>query len=434
MSANTLARTITWTSWAAVAVSVGVSFGQRLPPGHRVVPYLLAHGALTALSAVAYVSLRKHRQHADFGAALRTLLVGAVVARVVLVPSSAFTTTDPARYLWDGAVALSGHDPYALTPADPALAALAARFPMPLDHHDVATCYPPLAIALFALAAATGPTLAFFAWKILLALASSATVLLAFRELRDSEAPERLAWIALSPILMFEAGVGAHLDTFAALSVVASLVCVRRERWGLAALAAGCAGAVKIIPGLVVIPLFFRAPRKVQFVLLAAAPAVVTTALAFALGMTPPGSLGFVAHNWSFAAPLWTAIYHYFPYDDDRTRAVLGVCGLLGFAAFGLRPGPIARNLRDAFAVGLLVSPVLYPWYGMTLAALSAFAPTAWSWGLFAALPLSYEVLDGYQATGRWTPQRWPMYAIVASVLVGALIDVVRAARSRNTT
>jgi hypothetical protein len=344
----------------------------------------------------------------------------------VLVPVASFTTTDVARYLWDGAVALGGWDPYALPPDSVPLLGLRERFPFPRDHREVATCYPPLAVGLFALAAGTGRHLAFFAWKALVALAGSFSVGLARDALRGSSREADVLLLALSPVLVLEGGVGGHLDAFSSLAVVAALWGAERGRWNLAALAAGAAGAVKLLPGLVVLPLLFRAPRKVWFGALALAPWACTMGLAQLLGMTPPGSLPQVAQHWSFAAPLWTALYARFPEDDERTRLALAAAGLLGIAVVSLRRN-LGKAVRDALGVGLVVSPVLYPWYGMPLAGAVVFAPSAWALGALAALPLSYEVLDGYQARGVWTPHRWPMHTITVVFFAGLALDLARA-------
>jgi hypothetical protein len=408
-----------------VAVSALAGLSARQPPGHRVVPYLVVHSALVVLCLGAWLRGRSLPEEVR-GRYLGALVVSGVVARWVLVPVPSFTTTDVERYLWDGAVALGGWDPYALPPDSVPLLGLRERFPFPRDHREVATCYPPLAVGLFALASVTGRHLAFFAWKALVALAGSLSVRFAWDALRGTPRAADVLLLALSPLLVLEAGVGGHLDAFSSLAVVVALWGVHRGRWNVAALAAGAAGAVKLIPGLVVVPLALRAPRKVWFTALAIVPWALTMGAAQLLGMTPPGSLPQVAQHWSFAAPLWSALYQRYPEDDERTRLGLAVAGLVGILLVSLRRSP-SKSVRDAFGVGLVVSPVLYPWYGMPLASAAAFAPSAWSLGALAVLPLSYEVLDGYQARGVWEPHRWPMHTITAVFLAGVALDLARA-------
>lgn len=390
------------------------------PPGHRVVPYLALHLALTlaALSLTALV-----RSAAD----LRALLVAAILTRLVNLRTPAFTTTDPARYLWDGAVALAGLDPYALSPLAPELTPLCARFPSPTDHLDVATCYPPLAVAAFALAAASGPALAMLTWKALLALASVLTGASA-----KGVAPPSVAVLLLAtPMLLLESAVGAHLDTLLALALAAALALALRHRWSSAALCLGAAIALKYLPAWTLLAFVLRAPRKALFAALALAPLALSYAVAQALGFTPPGSLPNVAASWSFAAPLWSALYARFPADDAVLRPALALAGALVTVALSLRRGPLARNVRDALLVQLIVSPVAYPWYGMSLAVACAFAPSATALAVLTALPFSYEVIDRYQSAGQWSPARWPLTLTTAAFALGIAVDAWLAWRAR---
>ncbi|MFO0602849.1 MAG: glycosyltransferase 87 family protein [Polyangiales bacterium] len=403
-------------AWLASVALVHVAAAQ--PAGERVAPYLAAHLAMTASMLAAWRWLR-----APADLALVTL--AGVLGRLALIPVASFTTTDVARYLWDGAVALEGLDPYAIAPASDALAGLRARFPSPVDHHDVATCYPPLALGLFALAAATGPARAWWSWKALTALASCATSVLAWRHLRGERARDA-ALVAWSPILVLEAGVGAHLDAFSALAVAAFVVCYERRNRAGAALAAGFAGAVKLVPGVVLLALLGRTERPLRVVAIAALPVVVSFGVAEVLGMTPPGSLPHVAATWSFAAPLWTALYALWPLEDDAIRAALGLGGVALAALIALRRGPFARNARDVAGVALAASPVLYPWYAMPAAALAGFAPSRWALAVGAVAPVSYEVLDAWQRDGRWAPARYPV-ALIALVALVALAADLRA-------
>jgi len=402
-------------AWLAAVASVHLAAAR--PPGARVAPYLAVHGAMTALMLLAW---RHLRAPAD----LALVLVAGVVGRVALVPVPSFTTTDVARYLWDGAVALEAADPYALPPLATELAGLRGRFPMPADHLDVATCYPPLALALFALAAATGPARAWLVWKGMAALASSATAALAWWHLRAGERARHAVLVAWSPVLVLEAGVGAHLDAYSALAVAAFVVCYERRDRGGAALAAGVAGAVKLVPGVVLLALLARTERPLRVIAIAAIPTAATFGAAEALGMTPPGSLPHVAANWSFAAPLWTALYALAPLEDEAIRPALAGVGLVAAALVALRRGPFARNARDVAGVSLAVSPVLYPWYTMPLAVTAGFAPSAWALALCAVAPVSYEVLDAWQREGRWAPARYPAALLAAAAAAGVGVDV----------
>lgn len=389
------------------------------PVGHRAVPYLALHALMFALMLAGWRSVKTP---SDMGFAVGVGLA----ARALLVAAPTFTTTDVTRYLWDGAVALSGRDPYFFWPDAPALATLHAQ--RPFDHLDVATCYPPAALGLFMLASLTGPSLAWWTWKLLVASASSATVLFAWRHLRDTDHARDVVLAAWSPVLLLESGVGAHLDSFTALSVIAGVTLVARRREGAAAFALGCGVAIKLLPAVALLALAGSVRRPVWFLARAMVPLALSFGAAELAGFTAPGSLPYVAENWSFAAPLWTALYDLWPEDDKPIRAGLALSLVVLVLLISVRRDP-ARAARDAMSAQLVVSPVAYPWYGSGLAAVSALAPSWMALAITAALPFSYEVLDGYQRHGVWAPAWWPV-ALNAAVLAGGLsADLVAAAR-----
>lgn len=399
------------------AVAVGVVFlAARAPPGHRAMPYLAAHALLLGASAAACGAVRRDPT------ALRRVLWTGLAARGALIPVAPFTTTDVGRYLWDGAVLLAGEDPYALTPLASALNPLRGSVPLPVDHLDVATCYPPLALALFALAALAGAK-AMTAWKVLCAVASGLTAVMITR-LAASRGAAALAPLAvLGPIAILEAGVGAHLEAFVALAAAWMLDAALRARWDRAALAGGVIVALKLVPGVIVLPALIGSPRPLRFALVATLPFSVTFGLAEVAGLTAPGSLPTVATHWSFGSPVWTALYALFPTRDDLIRPALALVGMLCVLAVALRRRGVARDTLAAAGVSLAASPVIYPWYGATLAALLPLAPQRWAIAALALLPSTYEVLDGYQALHQWAPARWPLVLITAGTLLAMRFD-----------
>jgi hypothetical protein len=227
----------------------------------------------------------------------------------------------------------------------------------------------------------------------------------------------------LGPVAVLEAGVGAHLEVFVALAAVMMIDAALRERWDRAAIAAGVIVALKLVPGVIVLPALCRAPRPVRFALIATLPFSLSFGLAEIAGLTAPGSLPTVATHWSFGSPVWSALYAQFPTSDDVIRPALAIAGVLGIVGVPLRRGDLARDTAAAAGVGLAVSPVLYPWYGAPLAALVALAPRRWAIAALAVMPATYEVLDGYQAHHHWSPARWPLVALAAATLLGLLAD-----------
>lgn len=400
---------------AAWAIPV---FAPERPAG----PYLALHFAMTAAMLHAWAR----------GLDWRWALAAGLAARVILLPLHPFTSNDIERYLWDGAVALQGLDPYRLPPDHPALAALRALWPTPPEHAAFPTLYPPGALALFALCALAGPEFAPWVWKTLVTLAGSATVLLLAGHLRATGQPQRLPLVALSPLLLLEAGVGGHLDALTALSLAGGLVAFQRGRPGLAGLALGAGAALKLLPLAALGPLLIAAAWPGRLRLLAGAGAVLAAAYggALALGLAPIGALPVFFETWRNAAPLFILLERALP--APWLQLTLGAVALGLLAASAL----LARR-RTSAAVGLALaaplaaSPVAFPWYLCVFAPVVARAPSAALLAWMSLAPLTYEVLDGFKSAGVWAPADWPLWAILAGVLAGAAFDLRAAARSR---
>ena len=130
-----------------------------------------------------------------------------------------------------------------------------------------------------------------------------------------------------------------------------------------------------------------------------------------------------VAATWEFGAPLYTLLYAALPFLPEVVRTALSLGGLAGAMVAALGGGDVGRRMVDALGVQLLVSPVLYPWYGLSVAGVGPVVGARWPVWLLAALPLSYEVIDGYQAAGRWAPALWPVLAVALAWAVGLAHD-----------
>src|SRR5437867_3983262 len=137
-------------------------------------------GSLQGLYAAAFaffaLAMARVRSAPPARAGLLVFAVAAA-ARLALLPVPPALSDDIYRYVWEGRVAAEGMDPYHLSPRDTALAALRdpAVYPR-INHPELATIYPPVAIAGFALVARLSPTVQ--AMKLWVVLHDLALVLL----------------------------------------------------------------------------------------------------------------------------------------------------------------------------------------------------------------------------------------------------------------
>jgi hypothetical protein len=382
------------------------------PKGSRGTAYIALHIGLSVLM----IALWRLAPGAS-----RSIFAAGVAARAVLLFAPPFTTHDVARYLWDGRVALAGLDPYTLTADSPATAAFRPVWAVAQEHARYATLYPPLAIAVFAACAACGPVLALWAWKGVVTSASIATLWFARRLLEQRGASQHLAVVALSPLLLLEAGVGAHLDALPTLAVAAALWLVEKKHGR----AAG-AVLVKFLPLVVLLPLAWTAGwrRAVSMCASAACALGLGYLGAFSLGWKPFGSLSVFFAKWRFGSPGFALIE-----SVAGAERALPLAALIGAAALLLAATAFACRPAAALAAPMIASPIVFPWYLSPLVPAMAAAPSfaLLFWTLSA--PLTYEVIDAFDAGGIWAPQAWPLVAMAAAVMGGAVADMLTSAR-----
>jgi hypothetical protein len=238
----------------------------------------------------------------------------------------------------------------------------------------------------------------------------------------------------LHPLVLFEGGVGAHLDVLSASFVLWAVLSAERSRWARAGLALGVAVSLKLTPAVVCVALWPRAKPWWKWPLWCALVPSVTILLPWSMGLALPGSLPLVARHWSFGAPLWSALYARFSTHDDVIRPALSALGAALVFAQWLRPEAArAAVARDALLGYALTSPTLYPWYLTPVLACAARAPSALAWALATVTPLTYEVIDRYQSHRQWNPARWPLALTALFALVAFALDVVRAHRARRS-
>lgn len=369
---------------------------------------------------------------------------------------------DVYRYLWDGAVARAGLDPYGGPPldgryaalrADPAAGALAAR----VNHPQLPTIYPPAAQLAFRLA----PDLR--AWRLLVAIGDGAIICLLLHLCRRRGLDPRwaCAW-AWSPLCAVELAQSAHMDVLAIAPLLGAVALLRRP--ALAGALVAAATLAKPL-GAAVLPAALRGPGRRRFALGAAAGAAALLLPFWRSGAGVLGSLGEYGRRWrgndgAFAL-LQGAIElvvdrlyrppRFPPWEPWRwprlARLVTGrardtvfpdelaaflargitLTLLAGLALWLLRRRPSSAPQRGPVAAApggeadpgasalvlvlayLLLTPVLHPWYALFALALCplcpALAPPAIALALLA--PLAYLPLGGWLSGGAWVEPAW---------------------------
>ncbi|CAA0084395.1 Uncharacterised protein [BD1-7 clade bacterium] len=382
------------------------------------------------LAIATYQPDHKHQQVA--------LITVAVICRLLLIPVDAYTSNDIARYLFDGKLALEGFDPYSIRHDATVLDSLRAIWQPPAEHVQYVTLYPPLALGLFSLAASSGVTSAVWIWKAMAAIAGITTVFTAQKLLHLTGRQRYLPVIALSPLLILETGVGGHLDAFSTLAIALALLALFRKKPVLAGMCIGAGTLLKLLPLAILLPAFFQCRHHKERLHITAAT-LITVAIGYAsiiaMGMRPIGSIGVFFAKWRFGSPTFETLHWLFQ-GDYLTPVLLAIfavgCLWIAFDAWRHRLSPQQEwhhadliPWQTALALPLLLSPVVFPWYLMPLALLSAFALRGWLLAWISLMPLTYEVLNHFIDAGHWQPATWPLWVIGLGVQLALVIELV---------
>jgi hypothetical protein len=372
--------------------------GDERATAARAVPVLLVWGALT-------LPLARRLSSAA------SVLVVALVVRFVLLAAEPHLSDDFHRYLWEGKAALHGFDPWSRAPAE--IVGLDDTLRARVNHPELASAYPPAALAWFVLLNLLGGTEIVARVAALLADVGVVAVLL---RARAGGGRAAAVW-AVHPLCAIESAVSAHLEAPAllcfALAIAAGSTASGGALWATAS-------SFKLLPALMA-PALLRTRASVlgavgaSVVLLLFSSRIVSVAV-------PEGLLAY-GRAWSFNGALFTPV-HAILGDWARPLLMLAGAVVVGWCALKVRdPLRAWQVVAGAF---VLLSPTAHPWY-----ALWVLLPSLWrgrsGWAV-ATVPLlgSYWVLASWDpATGAWTEAPW-LWPATWGVALTALVVFAR--------
>ena len=384
--------------------------------------------ACAAGAGIAYMAMLRRVWHEPRASPrlLTSAFLLALAFRAPLVVPPVGPDSDMERYLWDGRLQILGYNPYAMVPADPALAALHTDETRAMPSIRTRTPYPPAAQLFFRLVVSIHDST--LAMKVALVLCDLLTMIVLWRWLVFTGRSE---WLALAyawnPLVVLEVAHSGHIDALGALWITASAYWLARRRTALASIAFVLAVATKLLP-IVLVPLYWRRVRLRD----AAAGSALLAALYVAFttnGTLPFGAVPNVVAHIRFNGPLFRTIMRA---GNPQAAALVAV-------ALGMGAAIWARWKLDAddaaawgwpMAVALACAPVIYPWYLLYLTPFlftAATLPlTAWTCTVLS----TYVVWHIARRGGRWvvpTGLMWIEYG------VPAVLAALQALRSRNS-
>ena len=385
---------------------------------------------LLGFAAYALAVARRHHWRAMPRAGAFVMLI-ALALRVAVLPVTPTLSDDVHRYAWEGKVLAHGMNPWRYAPDAPELAPLRDEVQAQVNHPSLRAIYPPLAELGFALVARISYTLiAFKLWVILHDLALCA-VLAWWCARRGGSAWDALVY-AWNPLVIAEYAGSAHHDPTAILWCVVALAWL--ERRPLMAAGSMLAAVMVKWAALLAWPFVLRdqpSPRLRLGAMLA-----LLLALAGYVALTHGQDSGLEAfvmtwrHNDALFGPVAALL------GESRARLLVSAA-LAGLTlALLLRRVETVAATRLLFRAGLLLSPVVHPWYLGWVLALEPLSPS-WPWlVLSCTVGLAYGVGAPPIEAGAFHPSAWTrafeygLPALVAILLW--LVDLRRRNRVRD--
>lgn len=412
-------------AWLSQSFSYGQGYQER-----PILSFVCLYGVAFLVYAVAVWRVKRQASEAS---SLFLVFLFAALFRLVLLFSEPIQEDDFYRYLWDGKVVASGLNPYRFAPLEVQLDRRKAE-PLRLyrdiadtdehfafllsrvNHPDIPTLYPPVAQAVFGLAAliAPGSLLALRIVFLLFDLAVCGVIVRLLCHLRRS--PLWVLIYAWSPLVIKETINSPHYDVVPTFLLVLALLGIVTGRLPGGFISLGGAILGKVFP-VVLLPLFtYQAWRRHG--LGEASRGFALTCLIVAGGYAPfMGAGSALWQGWVIFAEHWQTNSFVFPLVyaalTERWLANGGIVLCLGGAvllalAWNVEGGQ-ERFLRGCFFVLgtlLLLSPVGNPWYFIWALPFVCLFPRA-SWlllsGLLGLYYFSFYFLyRGEPETFRW--------------------------------
>ncbi len=394
-----------------------------LPLGKRAWPYLFLYFFLLLASfVIAYLNMKLKFTLE------KKIFLSSVFIILLLLLAIPFTSHDAVRYLWDGKVLLEGFDPYRTSPSQ-FQKDFFGSWPEVRDCREFRTLYPPLAQAFFAFCALFGEKNSFYVWKLILTLFFIGALILVRSLLRRNSLELFFPLVVLSPILLLETGLGAHVDLILGFFILLAFIFFESKNFLLSGLCLGLGFCTKFLPVFTLLPCviylfcFKRKCDALYFGFGFFAPVFCIYGVTLALGFHPFGDILAFFERLEFGSPIFSTLKIFLNFNQ--------IFYLTIFLAFFL---PCLFTFKTkkwevGFVLGLFVpvffSPVVYPWYFLPLSFCLPFFPSFFIFFWMSFSVLTYEVMDHFDLTGVWKPQLWPLLVQSSVGMLGLILDCI---------
>lgn len=409
-----------------------------------IIPFLTLYGLAWGVLAVAAWRLSLGDRPR-----LAWIVVVALAARLLLLPSSLIQENDVYRYVLDGEVLLHGENPYRLSPLEAACRAEfipSAGLDTPeaelvlsrIGFPEIPTVYPPAAQASFAV----GAWLSGWNWQgqRWVSIALDLVVLsLLVALLRAAERPSQWALLyAWNPLVLKEISNSCHVDVLVAVFILATLWMMCRYRRNPLLRTAVSAGALLglavlakiypliLLPALAAVLLRSRGGWRHCVAGILGCGAVVAAGYAPFLGIgweNLTRGLSTFAHVWKMNEGAFGLLAVLVP--QPRVVAGLLIVAAAVLIPWLRRERAADRFVRDVFWVllcWLLLIPTPFPWYAVPLLAVAALTGELRSILLALSGCLALYYLSFFYQYRDYSTLWWPATRVVEHLVIWVTI------------
>ena len=317
---------------------------------------------------------------------LQRIIFWAILFRALGLFAEPILEDDDFRYLWDGYRFVTSGTPYGIAPAE---FFTADNLPKPMlaildrvNYPEIPTLYGPVSQSVFALAYLIFPA-SLLTLKCLIFSFDIAGLLL----LKRFAANNFFIFYAWNPLIIKEIAFSAHHDAIGIFFLILALYAYSQKKCLLTASSLGLAVSVKLI-ALLIVPLMLYRLTPRAWVIFAITVSCCYLPFLINTGATDLIGLFRFAESWEFNSSVFALLQRVLDSASIRLFSV----GILIAGVIVLLPSTSDRIARGdiLFAILLLLSPVVNPWYILWLLPFAVIYPSRWAWLTSMTVSLSY--------------------------------------------
>ncbi|GAB3532319.1 hypothetical protein GCM10027443_15930 [Pontibacter brevis] len=351
----------------------------------------------------------------------------AVLFRLLFLFAAPALSDDFYRFVWDGRLLAAGENPYLHVPQfyisgeEQPLDGLTTELYQQLNSPNYYSVYPPVAQAVFWLAAAPFPGNlwgSLLVMRIVLLLAEVGSILLLLRLLRKMALPDKhVLFYALNPLVILELVGNLHFEALMIFFLLLFLLQLFYQRFTMAGIAFGLSIGTKLLP-LLFLPFVLRRLGLRRFLIFGAAAGLTVAAVFYPLLSKEViqhifQSLYLYFQKFEFNASVYYVLrwlgYQLAGFNIIQVLGPLlslATLLLIVYLASSRKLGSIRRlsgYMAAALTIYLLLATTVHPWYLTTLVALTTMSrfrfAVAWS-GLAILSYAAYQTSSTTEHTG----------------------------------